>query len=68
MAEPAADDLARCVDTVRREADEVVLPPPLLDGWSSLTAGEYAAAVQRLTALLGDLRQALAAAAAVIPP
>jgi hypothetical protein len=68
MAEPAAGDLSVCLAAVRRQAATVVLPPPLLEGWSSLSAGEYAVAVRRLTALLDDLRQALAVAAAVIPP
>ncbi|GAA2750885.1 hypothetical protein [Amnibacterium kyonggiense] len=51
-------ELARLEQLVR----EVPLPSPDLPGWQSLTAGEYAAAVRELTALLGTVATALAAA------
>lgn len=67
MAE-SAGDLPRWIATAGEQAAALALPPPLLDGWSSLTAEEYAAAVLRLSGLLADVRAALACAGLLIPP
>jgi hypothetical protein len=68
MAESAVGDLPRVVAAAARQAADLALPPPMLDGWSSLTAGEYAAAVLRLGGLLADVRGGIVAAGLLIPP
>ncbi|MGT2425714.1 hypothetical protein [Amnibacterium kyonggiense] len=61
---PAADDQALELARLEQLVREVPLPSPELPGWQSLTAGEYAAAVRELAALLDTVSAALAAARA----
>lgn len=68
MAESVVGDLSGWVASAGRQAADLALPPPVLDGWSSLTAGEYAAAVIRLGGLLAAVRGAVASAGLLIPP
>jgi hypothetical protein len=56
------DDQALELARLEQLVHEVPLPSPDLPGWQSFTAGEYAAAVRELAALLGTVASALAAA------
>lgn len=61
-----APDAADAAELARLEGlvAAVRLPSPLLPGWQSLTALEYAAAVHELSGLLGTIAAALAEARA----
>lgn len=56
------------IAAVGARAAGVQLPSPLLEGWSSPSAVEYAAAVVRLAGLLRDIRNSIATAQRAIPP
>lgn len=56
------DEEALELAQLERLVREIHLPSPELPGWQSLTAREYDAAVHELSALLGTVASALAAA------
>ncbi|MCU1474206.1 hypothetical protein [Amnibacterium sp.] len=58
--------LALRLAALAAEADELPSPDPMLDGWASVAALEYQAAVARLTVGLLRLRAALHGAAAAL--
>ena len=55
----ATDELAIAAFEAAGAIDAVALPPPVLDGWESLCAAEYAAAVARVQAGLADASAAV---------
>lgn len=61
-AASAAADLAVSIDLLLRRLEGVAMPRPDLDGWASLCAGEYRAAVCRLAEQSHEAESALLAA------
>ncbi|WP_375387426.1 hypothetical protein [uncultured Amnibacterium sp.] len=64
QAAPTGNDAALELALLQRLVDEVPLPPPLLPGWQSLAAAEYARSVRSVAASLAAASAAFTAARA----